>query len=115
MSRRLTNLLVVVLWFSTVSLTVRAVEPIVPEDAKLEKLFEGIVLTEGVSVAPNGMVYFSDMTFSHQAVMDDGSIHAGHIWIFNPTTMKTKIFRSPSGMSNGIKFDAMICTFPSRH
>ena len=106
MSRRLTNLLVVVLWFSTVSLTVRAVEPIVPEDAKLEKLFEGIVLTEGVSVAPNGMVYFSDITFSHQAVMDDGSIHAGHIWMFNPTTMKTKIFRSPSGMSNGIKFDA---------
>ena len=79
---------------------------IVPRDAKLEKLFEGIMLTEGVSVAPNGMVYFSDITFSHQAVAENGAIHAGHIWKFNPKTGKTSIFRSPSGMSNGIKFDA---------
>ena len=33
-------------------------------------------------------------------------IEAGHIWHFDPTTGKTSIFRSPSGMSNGIKFDA---------
>ena len=83
-----------------------AAEPIVPAGAKLEKLFEGIVLTEGVAVAPNGLVYFSDITFSHQAIEEDGSIHAGHIWVFNPQTKQTKIFRSPSGMSNGIKFDA---------
>ena len=44
--------------------------------------------------------------FSHQAKDEKGAIQAGHIWMFNPKTSKTKIFRSPSGMSNGIKFDA---------
>ncbi|MBM3833387.1 MAG: SMP-30/gluconolactonase/LRE family protein [Verrucomicrobia bacterium] len=81
-------------------------EPIVPPGAHLEKLFEGIVLTEGVAVAPDGLVYFSDITFSHVARDDKGAIHAGHIWRYDPKTGKTAIFRSPSGMSNGIKFDA---------
>jgi len=98
--------LVVLLLSMTVPLGLHAAEPIIPEDAKLEKLFEGIVLTEGVAVATDGMVYFSDITFSHQAVQEDGSIHAGHIWKFNPNSGATSIFRSPSGMSNGIKFDA---------
>ena len=30
----------------------------------------------------------------------------GYIWKFDPSTKETSIFRSPSGMSNGIKFDA---------
>jgi gluconolactonase len=64
------------------------------------------VLTEGVAVAPDGMVYFSDITFSHVARDKKGVIEAGHIWKFDPKTRKTTIFRSPSGMSNGIKFDA---------
>ena len=81
-------------------------DAIVSADAKLEKLFDGIVLTEGVAVAPDGMVYFSDITFSYQSQEPDGSFHAGHIWKYNPSTGKTSIFRSPSGMSNGIKFDA---------
>ena len=84
----------------------RAEEPIVPPDAKVEKLFEGSVLTEGVAVAPDGMVYFSDLTFSHASKDAKGVMEAGHIWKFDPTTGKTTIFRSPSGMSNGIKFDA---------
>jgi gluconolactonase len=80
---------------------------IVPPDAKLEKLFDGgVVLTEGVAIAPDGMVYFSDITFSHVSRDKQGAIEAGHIWKFNPKTGKTTIFRSPSGMSNGIKFDA---------
>ena len=81
-------------------------EPIVPAGAKLEKLFEGITLTEGVAVATDGMVYFSDITFSHQSKVENGAFHAGHIWRFDPKTEKTTIYRSPSGMSNGIKFDA---------
>jgi gluconolactonase len=81
-------------------------EPIVPAGAKIEKLFESHVLTEGVSVAPDGMVYFSEITFSHKARDEQGAIEAGHIWRFDPATNKTAIFRSPSGMSNGIKFDA---------
>jgi len=103
---RFPKLFAVLLAATISSNSLQAAEPIVPEGAELEKLFEGIVLTEGVAVAPDGMAYFSDITFSHQAVEDDGSIHAGHIWMFNPKTGQTKIFRSPSGMSNGIKFDA---------
>ena len=86
--------------------TLKAAEPIIPRNATLEKLFEGITLTEGVAVAPDGMVYFSDITFSHQAVLETGAIHAGHIWKFDPASSKTTIFRSPSRMSNGIKFDS---------
>jgi gluconolactonase len=91
---------------ATLPSTAAAQTSIVPEGAKVEKLFTGIELTEGVAVAPDGLVYFSDITFSNQTKQDDGSFHAGHIWVFDPKTEKTKIFRSPSGMSNGIKFDA---------
>lgn len=81
--------------------------PIVPADAKLEKLFDrGLVLTEGVAVAPDGLVYFSDITFTHVARAKGGPIEAGHIWKYDPKTGQATIFRSPSGMSNGIKFDA---------
>jgi gluconolactonase len=81
-------------------------EPIFPPDAKLEKLFESHVLTEGVAAGPDGMMYFSEITFSHIARDDKGAIEAGHMWRFDSATGKTTIFRSPSGMSNGIKFDA---------
>lgn len=84
----------------------QAQQAIFPTDAKLEKLFEARVLTEGVAVAPDGMVYFSDITFSHVARDDKGVIEAGVIYRFDPATSKTTVYRSPSGMSNGIKFDA---------
>src|SRR5262245_23118446 len=91
----------------TLPLGARAADPLVPKDAKLEKLFDaGKILTEGVAVAPDGMVYFSDITFSHVSKDKKGAIEAGHIWKYDPKTGKTTIFRSPSGMSNGIKFDA---------
>lgn len=83
-----------------------AADPIIPRDAKVEKIFAGKYLTEGVSVAPDGQVYFSEITFSHQSRDKSGAIEAGYIWKFDPKTEKTTIFRSPSGMSNGLKFDA---------
>lgn len=85
---------------------VSAEEPIVPAGAKPEKLFQTNTLTEGVSAGPDGMVYFSEITFSHVARDEHGAIEAGHIWRYDPATGKTSVFRSPSGMSNGIKFDA---------
>ncbi len=97
---------VMLVWLCLVSTSSSADEPIVPADAKVEKLFESKVLTEGVCVALDGTVYFSEITFSHVARDAQGVIEAGHIWKFDPATNKTSIFRSPSGMSNGIKFDA---------
>src|SRR5215207_948076 len=83
-----------------------AADPIVPPDAKLEKVFDGgLVLTEGVAVAPDGMVYFSDITFTHVSKAEKKPVEAGHIWKYDPKTGKSNIFRSPSGMSNGLKFD----------
>jgi len=81
--------------------------PIVPPRAKLEKIFDkGMVLTEGVVVGPDGMVYFSDITFSFFSKEKGLPLEAGHIWMLDPKTLKASIFRSPSGMSNGLKFDA---------
>jgi gluconolactonase len=78
---------------------------IIPPGARVETLFTGgTALTEGVAVAPDGMIYFSDITFTTQAA--PGMVEAGHIWRYDPKTGQTTIFRSPSGMSNGIKFDA---------
>ena len=75
---------------------------IIPQGAKLEVLFDGAFFSEGPAVAFDGSVYFSDITFSMESGMQ-----AGHIWRYDPQTGKTAIFRSPSGMSNGLKFDAM--------
>src|SRR3954467_1751704 len=82
-------------------------DPVVPPDAKLETLFDGgLTLTEGVAVAPDGMVYFSDITFTHVSKEMKKPLEAGHIWKCNPKTKEATIFRSPSGMSNGIKSGA---------
>ena len=69
--------------------------------AELEAVFSDAHFTEGAAVAPDGTVYFSDITFTDQTDMQ-----AGNIWKHDPETGETVIFRSPSGMSNGMKFDA---------
>ncbi|MBB4262814.1 MULTISPECIES: SMP-30/gluconolactonase/LRE family protein [unclassified Bradyrhizobium] len=74
--------------------------PIVASGAKLEKLFDGGFWTEGPAVGPDGRIYFCDITMTFATRMD-----AGSIWVFDPATNKTSIFRSPSGMAAGIKFD----------
>ena len=50
-------------------------------------------------VAPDGMVYFSDITFSHVSMKERGVLEAGHIWKFDPKTKKATIFRSPNRAS----------------
>ncbi|MEQ1881508.1 MAG: SMP-30/gluconolactonase/LRE family protein [Burkholderiales bacterium] len=80
---------------------------IVPAGAKLELIFDGgCMLTEGVAVGHDGMVYFSDITFTKFCRDPSGKYaQAGNIWKYNPKSGETSIFRSPSGMSNGLKFD----------
>ena len=80
---------------------------IIPPGAKLEKLFEGAcLLSEGVAAGHDGIIYFSDITFTAKCRDEKSVMQAGNIWRYNPKTGDTTIFRSPSGMSNGIKFDA---------
>ena len=93
------GLMVVLLNFHGQS-TCAAESDIFPNGPKLETLFTGGVLTEGVAAAPDGTMYFSDITFTYTSGMQ-----AGHIMKYDPKTGKVSVFRSPSGMSNGIKFD----------
>ena len=74
---------------------------ILDSNSDFELLFDGGVFTEGPAVGPDGNVYFSDITFTARSGMQ-----AGYIWKYNPDTKTTSLFRSPSGMSNGIIFDA---------
>jgi gluconolactonase len=80
---------------------------ILPPGATLDRIFDGgCVLTEGVAAGHDGMIYFSDITFTRACKDPSGKFpQAGHIWRYNPTTGEATIFRSPSGMSNGLKFD----------
>lgn len=82
----------------------KEVESIIPHDSELEEVFGEAHFTEGPTVAPDNTVYFSDITFTHQADMQ-----AGHIMRYHPDSGETSVFRSPSGMSNGMKFDAQGC------
>jgi gluconolactonase len=79
----------------------------VPAGAKLELIFDGgCALTEGVAAGHDGMIYFSDITFTKFCKDPSGKyLQAGNIWKYNPKSGESTIFRSPSGMSNGIKFD----------
>jgi len=80
---------------------------VLPADSKLMRLFEGgCVLTEGVAAGHDGMMYFSDITFTSLCKDESGKYpQAGNIWEYDPQTGESTVWRSPSGMSNGLKFD----------
>lgn len=81
---------------------------VLPAGAKLDRVFDGgCRLTEGVATSPDAMVYFSDITFTKFCHDPSGKYaQAGNIWKYDPKTKQAVVFRSPSGMSNGMKFDA---------
>jgi gluconolactonase len=74
---------------------------VVPNGARPDKVFDGGVFLEGPAAAPDGTIYFSDITNPATTGMQ-----LGHIWRYDPKTGKATIFRSPSGQSNGLEFDA---------
>ena len=77
-------------------------ESLLAPDARLEKVFSKGFFTEGPAAAPDGTIYFSDITY----IPEGGKREGGRIWRYDPKTGRSTIFRSPSGMSNGIIFDA---------
>jgi len=66
-------------------------DPLVRDGAKVEKLWGDGEFTEGPCLGPDGCIYFSDI--------------GNRILKFDPSSMKTTVFRDPSGRSNGLKFD----------
>ena len=83
-------------------------EAILPKDAKLERVFDGgCFLTEGPAAGPDGYVYFTDITFTDKCKAEHSKyLQAGVIYRYDPDSGKTEVYRSPSGMANGLKFDA---------
>ncbi|MEJ2119795.1 MAG: SMP-30/gluconolactonase/LRE family protein [Alphaproteobacteria bacterium] len=74
--------------------------------AKLEVAYKGGCFVEGPAAAPDGSIYFTDL--SPTAVCRDANkklMQAGHILRYDPASGKTTVFRSPSGMANGLAFD----------
>jgi len=69
---------------------------IIPAGAKLETLWEEGAFTEGVAVAPDGTIYFSD-------IPSDSS--PGQIYKFDPATGETNSVCRDSAKSNGLMFD----------
>jgi gluconolactonase len=70
------------------------------KESKLIKLFVDGFFTEGPAYGSDGNIYFSDLTFTSETNMQ-----AGIIWKYNPQSRQTSVYRSPSGMANGIMFD----------
>lgn len=70
-----------------------AQEQFVPEDAKLELLWDEGEFTEGPVAARDGAILFSDI--------------GNRIMRFDPASGHTTVYRAPSGKSNGLMFDRL--------
>jgi len=66
---------------------------VVPQNAKLEKLWSEGTFTEGPAYGPDACIYFSDI--------------GNRIMRFDPRTGKTTEYRKPSGRANGLDFDPL--------
>lgn len=69
---------------------------IVPPGAQLEEVWNEGEFTEGVAVAPDGALFFSDIP--HDA-------SPGNVCRFDPKTGRTTVYCADSGKSNGLMFD----------
>jgi gluconolactonase len=73
----------------------------IPSNSKLTEIFSGgETFLEGPTMSRDGILFFSDLTFTSVSGMK-----AGIIWTLNPQSKEAKVYRSPSGMSNGLMFD----------
>ena len=70
---------------------------ILPSTSRLETLWEQGEFTEGVAIAPDGQIYFSDIPSSEAK--------SGQILKFDPKSGKTTVFTAASEKSNGLMFD----------
>ena len=81
----------------------------IPPGSTLEKLVDGdkhdLVFAEGPVVTCDNQVMWSDITFSSAKPGMHGGLRAGNIMSFDPVSKAVAVFRSPSGMSNGLRID----------
>lgn len=78
--------------------TVAESQPIiVAANGKIQELWNDGEFTEGVAVASDGMIFFSDIAISGKG--------PGRILKFNPVSKKTTVYSKNSGQSNGLMFN----------
>lgn len=65
----------------------------IPTDARLKRVFQGTIFSEGPAADAEGNVYFSDC-------------QANRIYLYRPSSGTTEIWKEPSGRANGMNFDA---------
>ena len=96
------SFLLFAIFFFDSSAQIPSASAILPAGSTVKEIFSGgEEFLEGSAMSPDGLLYFSDFpNFEGKANK------AGIIWTLNPATGESKVFRSPSGMSNGLKFDA---------
>lgn len=73
---------------------------IVDPNAKWETLYQVECFTEGIAQGGDGKIYFTD----NMATKDCNStgVQDGAIFVYDPSTTETQLFRSPSGQANGL-------------
>jgi gluconolactonase len=81
----------------------------IPPDAELELLVDGdredLTFTEGVVVACDERILFSDMSMSTRESGEHGARPASRILEYHPATGSISVFRSPSNGANGNRID----------
>jgi gluconolactonase len=77
---------------------------LVAPGAALEKVWCCGVFLEGPAAAPDGSIYFTDITGSHNYAGRPTEMLGGVIRRYDPKTGRTTVYQSPSGNATGIDF-----------
>jgi gluconolactonase len=86
------------------TLSAQADTSLIAAGATLEKIWCCGVFLEGPAAAPDGSIYFTDVTGSHNYAGRPTEMLGGVIRRYDPTTGRTTVYQSPSGNATGIEF-----------
>lgn len=76
-----------------------------PAGASLETVFSGgCGVMEGMASASDGRVFFTEIMRS-TACSDAKGVPGGRIWVHDPASNQTRLFREPSNMAAGLTID----------
>jgi gluconolactonase len=77
-----------------------------PPTLQLEPLFTGgCGVMEGMAAAADGRIFFTEITRS-TGCADAHGVPGGRIWVHDPASGQTRVFREPSLMAAGLAIDA---------
>lgn len=77
-----------------------------PATLQLQTIFTGgCGVMEGMAAAPDGRIFFTEITRSNGCA-DARGVPGGRIWVHDPASGQTRLFREPSLMAAGLAIDA---------